>query len=187
MGSLGNDQRHVLELARRSALRQTRLIRDLLDVAVIEAGAMVVHPSEHEVRPLVTGVLDELAPTIRDRGLTMVNAVPDGAVVRLDADRFAQGLSNLVSNAVKFARQEIRVTMDPAPDGVAFGVEDDGPGVAPEVSEHLFDRFVRTDGPQGGAGLGLWIVRGIAEAHHGRVYAEGRDGGGARFVIVLPR
>lgn len=185
LGPLTADQRHVLELAARTAHRQARLIRDLLDVAVIEAGAMIVHPADHPLRPLVEGVIDELGAVIGARGLTVVNAVDAAERVHGDADRIAQALANLLSNAVKFASHQIRVTAVRTGAGLELAVEDDGPGIAPEVSEHLFDRFVRTDAAGGGAGLGLWIVRGIADAHGGSVRAE-RGAPGARLVLVLP-
>ena len=71
-------------------------------------------------------------------------------------------------------------------EGAAIVVEDDGPGFPPELVGQLFDRFVRGEGPQGGSGLGLSIVRGVAEAHGGAVQAENRPEGGARFVFSLP-
>lgn len=186
LGPLTADQQRVLELARRSAQRQTRLIRDLLDVAVIEAGAMTLHRALHPARALVSSVLEELAPLVAGAALTVRNDVPEDLCLLVDADRLTQALSNLVSNATRFARSEIRVGIAPCEEGVALLVEDDGPGIDPELERQLFQRFVRTEGPKGGAGLGLWIVQGIAEAHGGSVSAERRGEGGARFVLALP-
>jgi sigma-B regulation protein RsbU (phosphoserine phosphatase) len=186
LGPLTADQRRVLDLARRSAGRQTRLIRDLLDVAVIEAGAMTLHQEQHGARALVSSVLEELAPMVASAGLQARNEVPAELTLRGDPDRLAQALGNLLSNAVKFAASEIRVAARAQPDRLELLVEDDGPGIPPELMDHLFDRFARTEGPRGGAGLGLWIVQGIAEAHQGSVRVENRPEGGARFVLALP-
>jgi sigma-B regulation protein RsbU (phosphoserine phosphatase) len=186
LGPLTSDQRRVLELCRRSAGRQTRLIRDLLDVAVIEAGAMTLHQDQHEVRSLVSSVLEEHTPLLVGAGLQARNDVPAELRLCADSDRLAQALGNLLSNAAKFATTEIRVSARQLSDRVELSVEDDGPGISPELMDQLFDRFVRTGGPRGGAGLGLWIVQGIALAHQGSVRAENRPEGGARLVLTLP-
>ncbi|MEQ1503667.1 MAG: hybrid sensor histidine kinase/response regulator [Myxococcota bacterium] len=186
LGVVNADQQRVLLLARRSAQRQTRLIRDLLDVAVLESGSMAIHPDDHPVHELVRAVVDELRPLADERGVALADDVPPELAVRVDADRVVQALGNLVSNAVKFAERAITLSARRIDGEVEIVVDDDGPGIPPELVAELFDRFVRTEGPRGGAGLGLWIARGIAQAHHGTIRAENRPEGGARFVLALP-
>jgi signal transduction histidine kinase len=187
IGELNARQRHALEVARRNALRQTRLVNDLLDVAVIEAGAMVLHPATVTLGALVDATLEELGPLVAERNLTLSRDFEPTPVIRGDADRIAQAVANLVTNAAKFARREIAVRVRASSEGVSIVVEDDGPGIAPDLVGHLFDRFVRGEGPRAGSGLGLSIVRGVAEAHHGAIHAENRIEGGARFIVTFPQ
>ncbi len=90
---------------------------------------------------------------------------------------------NLLDNAARHARTLVRVCVQPDGTRVAFSVEDDGPGVPPELRERIFERFVRADDDERGSGLGLAICRAIARAHRGDVVLEDRS----RFVARLPR
>ncbi|MHB8235533.1 MAG: sensor histidine kinase [Solirubrobacteraceae bacterium] len=120
--------------------------------------------------------------------------VPSGTL-QADPDRLAQALRNLVSNAIEHTASEhglVRLRVEAGREGLLrFFVEDDGPGISAEQRERVFDRFQRTDAARdrasGGAGLGLAIVRAIAEAHAGRVRAEESAEGGARIVLELGR
>jgi signal transduction histidine kinase len=181
-GALDARQRRALELMRRNALRQTRLVDDLLDVAVIEAGAMTLHAHDVDLAALVAQSAEELGPMAAERGVSIRVESGVTPVLRADPDRLAQAVGNLVTNAVKFAASLVVVRAEPG----RVVVEDDGPGLPPALVDHLFDRFVRGEGERAGSGLGLSIVRGIAELHGGTVRAENRPEGGARFVLELP-
>ena len=185
LGALNDRQRKVVELSRRSALRQTRLVDDLLDVATIEAGALKLTRRDASLAEIVDGTIEELAPWVTERGLVVRRDLEADAVVDVDADRIGQTVANLVSNAVKFASAEICVRLVRRDSCVDVVVEDDGPGIPPELLGQMFERFVSGDGTHG-SGLGLSIVRGIAEAHGGGVRGENRAEGGARFVLTLP-
>src|ERR671932_403559 len=102
-------------------------------------------------------------------------------------------LGNLLQNALRYASDAsggVEVRVERAPGEARLAVEDDGPGLPPDALERVFDRFYRVDRARsrahGGTGLGLAIVRHIAEAHGGRVWAENRPEGGARFSVRLP-
>lgn len=187
LGELNPKQRRALDLARRNALRQTRLVDDLLDVAVIEAGALSLQRADVSAGDLLEATLEELGPLLAERGLVAHRSIEADVVVRADPDRIGQALANLVSNAIKFASRQIAVRVAADAEFVRWVVEDDGPGIPDALVASLFDRFVREEGPRGGSGLGLSIVRGIAEAHDGSVRAENLPGGGARFVLSVPR
>jgi signal transduction histidine kinase len=106
-----------------------------------------------------------------------------------DEKRVRQVLFNLLSNAVGFSPQGEKVTLsaERTRDAIVFRIADRGPGIPPETTERLFEKFYRGDNRQtGGLGLGLSIARGLIEAHGGKLTVENRDGGGARFTIRLP-
>ncbi len=184
------ERRKQAEIIRRSATRMGRLIGDLLDVARIEAGALRVRSDVRDPRE----VLDELrmvfAAQAEERDVSLDIGVREPvAWARMDKDRVVQALSNLVDNALKFTPSQgrISVTLSSRDRQVAFSVSDSGPGIPEEAREHLFDRFWRGDrNDRRGAGLGLAIVRGIAEAQGGRIEVASRPGEGATFTFLLP-
>jgi PAS domain S-box-containing protein len=185
------DARESAEQVVRGAEAMERMIRDLLDVARIEAGQLRV-----EAAPLsACGLLDQAAammmPLARERG-TALEQVPAAECpdVAADFDRVMQVFSNLVGNALKFtpAGGTVMLGADPGPREVRFWVRDTGPGIAPDHVERLWESFWQADGParRAGAGLGLPIVRGIVEAHGGAVGVETVPGVGATFWFTLP-
>ena len=183
-------ERENLEIIVRATERMNRLIRDLLDVARIEGGGLFVEPETVVVGPLVDEAVDLLRPLARDRGVELSQDVEDGLpAVHADRDRVLQVLSNLVGNALKFTDHgAIRIAARCGEGGgVEFSVSDEGEGIPPEALGHIFDRFWQQNrSDRQGAGLGLAIVRGIVEAHGGRVWVESRLGEGTTFFFGLP-
>jgi len=125
--------------------------------------------------------------------VSRVRVLAEPVVVAGDDDRLRQMLTNLLQNALRYASAApgaVQVTVARGPAEARLVVEDDGPGLPPEALDRVFDRFYSVDRArsraQGGTGLGLAIVRHIAEAHGGRVSAENRRRGGARFCVRLP-
>jgi signal transduction histidine kinase len=103
----------------------------------------------------------------------------------VDADKLDQVLGNLLENAVHHGDGKVTIVVEPEGDGAAVTVMDDGEGISEEMQERIFTRFWRS-GRRGGTGLGLYIVRGLVEAHGGRIEVGNAPGGGARFRFVLP-
>ncbi len=172
--------------ALRSAQRMRRLVADLLLLARADAGR-VPPRAPTDLGEVVTEAASELEPIAGDHTLTVDadRVLVDGT--RDDLHRLA---ANLIENAIRHtpAGTEIRASVD-AHDGEArLVVEDDGPGVPPELAARIFERFVRGGGDRGrtSSGLGLAIVRAVAESHGGRVSVERGERGGARFVVRLP-
>lgn len=189
---LGEAERHKqARIIRRSAERMGRLIQDLLDIARIEAGALVVRPGVEQMGGIVEEVCANFAPQAEERGVTMRMEVdPHVPPALVDADRIHQALSNLVANALKFTPPGGTVRLGARPDDedgwVVVSVADTGPGIPEEVRDRLFDRFWQASRhDRTGAGLGLAIVRGIAEAHGGRIEVASRPGEGATFNLHL--
>ena len=184
------DVRRVERLVQAEIGRISRLVDDLLVLTQAERTDFL-RAERIDVRAFVDELWDGLSLTA-DRRFE-VGEVAEGTL-HADPDRLAQALRNLARNAIEHTEEGtglVRLEVERAgPDGVSFAVIDDGPGIPPAERERVFERFVRVDAARsrkaGGAGLGLAIVRAIAEAHHGQVRArEGPDGRGARVELVL--
>ena len=185
------ERRQQAEIIRRSAERMSRLIENLLDIARIEAGALVVRPVAQRPEEVLADVEAFFAPQAEPRGITLsVETEPGLPAVLADPDRVQQALANLVDNALRFSPVGGRVTLGAHAHprgGIALTVGDQGPGIAEADRTRVFDRFWQASRhDRTGSGLGLAIVRGIAEAHGGSVDVESEPGEGARFTMVLP-
>jgi signal transduction histidine kinase len=122
------------------------------------------------------------------RSLDLVTMVEDDLpLVRCDRERIIQVLANLVSNAIKYTPRggAVRVSASREHDRVCFEVDDTGRGIPPDQVPHMFDRFWRARGIRGGAGLGLFIARGIVTSHGGSLGVETEVGQGSRFFFSL--
>lgn len=186
-------RRQHQQIIARSARRMNRLIRDLLDAGQIEAGRLAVKCEVTDVSRVTADVCDAFQPIAEERRLRF-RCVSESQIPHIDADRdrIMQVLGNYLDNAVKFspAGGEIvlRVAPDPDTPGVRFSVCDEGPGIAPEALPRVFERYWQERSTaHKGAGLGLAIAKGIAEAHGGRVWAESSLGQGSTFNLWLPK
>ena len=181
----------MLTLQRASGWAQ-RLIQDLLDVSTIEAGGLSLTRSREDPVVLVMLAVQMNAELAAEREISLVPELPDHLpVIDADPDRIVQALTNLIGNALKFTpyRGVVRVGGVDGGDHVRLFVTDSGPGVPAEDAPHVFDRFwtARRTARARGTGMGLAIVRGIVDAHGGRVWLEPPvAGSGATFSIALP-
>jgi signal transduction histidine kinase len=182
--------RRQLEIIQRAANRANRLIRDLLDVARIQAGGLAVEPVPVEVRSLVQEAVDAVSPLASANELTVTSDVGDDVSgVSSDRDRVLQVFANLTGNAIKFTPKGgcITIRAHTAGPQVTFAVSDTGPGIPPEHLDHVFDRYWQAKSTAKlGAGLGLSIAKGIVEAHGGQIWVESELGKGASFMFTLP-
>ena len=181
----------------RIALAQTerlgRLVAQLLDLSRMESGALPLRPVAFAVRPLLEQALRE--HELGDAGAVRlkVSVQPGDLAAQGDPERVHQVVANLLDNAVRHSPPDGRVWLSAHADGetTTIAVADEGPGIAPDEAERVFERFYRTDaarsGRDGGTGLGLAIARGIVDAHGGAIRAEARDPHGCRVVVELPR
>jgi len=189
-------RRRQAEIIRRSGKRMQRLIEDLLDVARIEAGALVVRPSREQLRPILDEAVELFLDQAESRSIDLsVQAESEDVEARVDRDRLMQALANLLDNAVRLTPEGGRIVVsaveEAASDGqgriVRVSVADTGPGIDPAQLERLFDRFEQGEGRDtGAAGLGLTIVRGVAVAHAGEVIVDSHLGEGSVFSLLLP-
>ena len=167
-----------------------RLIEDLLDVSMIEAGRLSVERRPEDVAPIIEHVVQMFIETAKDRGVTLYEDVEPGLpAVSCDAGRIVQAVANLVANALKFTDAGGRITVSAAPheQGVVISVSDTGAGI-PEVHlTHIFERYWQARGKARirGSGLGLAITRGIVEAHGGTIWVTSTLGEGSTFSFML--
>ncbi len=179
-----------LAAIQRSVHQMNRLIQDLLDVSVMESGALSIEKSPIPVVPLLSETHDSYRTLVEANNQHLEAKIPNGRpVVVGDHERVAQVFSNLIGNAVKFTPEGGRVTIGAeAMEGeVRFWVADTGPGIAEGDLDHVFDRFWQARrGGRRGAGLGLTTARGLVEAHGGRMWADSVPGRGATFSFTLP-
>jgi signal transduction histidine kinase len=168
-----------------------RLIEDLLDVALVEAGRLRV---EFELLPaadLARDAVEMQQPLAEASGATIsLEVEPDVRTVWADRRRLLQVFDNLVGNAAKFTQPggRIVVRVETKNDDVMFSVTDTGVGIAPDAVPHVFDRFwqATTRARRLGAGLGLPITKGIVEAHGGRIGVDSEVGRGTTFFFTIP-
>jgi signal transduction histidine kinase len=185
-----DDQKRVMQTTvNADADRVTRLITELLDVSRIEAGRIEIHRELVDIgvraRKIVSGRV--AAGDVPDRYAVEVR--PELPETWLDADKVDQILANLIENAVRHGAGTVTTVVEPAvvagAPGVAVAVRDQGPGIAPELAPRVFGRFWRAK-RRGGAGLGLFIVKGLVEAHGGEITVQQAPGGGAEFRFTMP-
>lgn len=192
-GTESEDPAHVadaLERITRATRRMSGLINDLLDVAKIEAGRFVITVGPLDAGALVEDAIEVLRPLAIARGIELTTEIDArGVRVRADRERVFQILSNLVGNALKFTPPGGRIVVAARPAGaeIRFEVTDTGSGIAEAARARIFDRYWQASSAERGrVGLGLFIVRGLAEAHGGRVGVESTVGRGSTFWFTLP-
>jgi two-component system phosphate regulon sensor histidine kinase PhoR len=182
-----------LEIIDKHASRLTLLIDDLLLLARLDSGRLEISLQSVSLRHAAQDALDDAALLAQARKTLLENRVPAGVLAQAAPDRLRQVLANLIDNAIKYGRPEGKVavggrTLDDS--WVELTVKDDGPGIAPDALNRIFERFYRVDKArsreQGGTGLGLAIVKNVVQAHGGDVRVESTLGAGTEFFITLP-
>ena len=165
-----------------------RLISDLLDASKIESGTLSVEPKPEPIGPMFADALETVREVGAARSISIHVDIDNTLFVICDRTRILQVLSNLLNNALKFTPDEGSLTISAHRIGaeVHVRVSDTGPGIAEAERERVFDRYWQARHTRrAGAGLGLFIVRGIVEAHGGRAWVEAAPGGGACLCFSL--
>jgi PAS domain S-box-containing protein len=183
-------KKHLLVTIESDADRVTRLIGELLDVSRIEAGRLELRRYPIDIKEIAEKVTGRLAPTAANHELSMAFP-PDFPAVFGDPDKLEQVLTNLVENATKHTEAgQVHVTGVVEDSRVRISVADQGEGIPKEHRLAVFGKFFRRNsgrvGSPSGTGLGLFISKGLVEAHGGRIWVEAGDTGGAVFTFTLP-
>jgi len=185
---------HAAEVVARNGKLLARLIEDLLDVSRMGTGQMILNVHTVDMNAVTARAIESIEATAKEKGVRLSAHLHEtGLMVSGDPERLQQVLGNLLGNAVKFTSSGglIDVTARPVENGVQVVVCDSGQGIRPEFLPHVFERFRKGDttptAEHGGLGLGLSIVRELAELHGGSVSASSDgDGRGATFSLFLP-
>lgn len=181
-------KKDLLQNAWEESMRLNRLVGNLLDMTRLESGVMQIKCQPHEVLDLVSTALAQMPNQLQNRAVNL-EISGDLPMVSIDFSLMIQTLINLVSNAVKYspAPQPIDITARQVNQMIVISIKDRGPGLPEAELDHIFTKFFRLTGEGfDGTGLGLSIAKGIMEAHHGRIWAENREGGGSVFLMALP-
>jgi signal transduction histidine kinase len=215
-GEINEEQREFLERIQTTCLRLNRMVEDLLDLSRLRAGEMVVRKEPVDVAAVIEHILDTLSPEAARQAVTMSKEIQaDLPVISSNADRLTQVLFNLVGNAIKYVgegdevlvRAEVQEDFSPevaqrpqtalqSPGDPARGrdclvieVIDNGPGIAPEDQERIFDEFYRAgvmESSTKGSGLGLAIAQRLTRLLGGMLDVESTLGEGSRFILAFP-
>lgn len=190
----------LVQVIHDESLRMGRLVKDLLDLARMESGHMMMNMREVDVDALMKRMYRKFTVLAREQKITLSYNVtsPDLKLEQADEDRLEQVLTNLLDNAFRHTSPGATITMKAAPalfkskPAVLLEVTDQGRGIPQEDLPYIFERFykadkARTRGSGGGTGLGLAIVKNIIEAHQGSVDVKKSEiGQGTTFSILLP-
>ncbi|SDW56692.1 two-component system, OmpR family, sensor histidine kinase ResE [Marininema mesophilum] len=188
------EQREIATVINDESLRMGRLVRELLDLARMEAGHIRLETASVDVTELGRRILRKFQAIAREQEVTLIDKIPSiFAEVIWDEDKVEQVLTNLVDNAIRHTPKggKVTLTINRIGDKAQLTVKDTGSGIPEEDLPFVFERFykadkARTRGQSGGTGLGLSIVKHIVEAHGGTVTAKSKLGEGTRFVVQLP-
>ncbi len=191
--ALDEAARHeLLETAYAGVERLTRMVDGLLHLAKLEANMVELRLEPYAIEEVIGAALARLGPLL-DGHRCQVDLPPDFPLVSFDFALMVQVLVDVLDNAIKYSPKDslIEVRASLTPGHFILSVSDRGIGIPPEELDRVFDKFHRltrepNDATPRGAGLGLAIAKGIVEAHGGRIWAEGREGGGTIVTVSLP-
>jgi signal transduction histidine kinase len=166
------------------------LVDDLFELSRIDAGILVLELRETPLQAVVESCVRALEPEAQARRIRLSASIASPVTARCAPEKVERVLFNLLTNALRHTPSDgaVAVSLEAANGAARIAVEDTGEGLSPDARERMFERFWRGDRARsgGGAGLGLAIARGLVEAQGGRIWAEARDGGGARVSFTLP-
>ena len=194
-GRVGDHERTYVELIERSGHRLMDTLESILTLARLESGRVSMELKAHNLAEETEEIVQLFAPRAAEKGLDLsVDIAEDArsAFANLDIGAFGSILQNLIGNAIKFtAEGGVRVYVFLRDDDIGISVTDTGIGISEEFIDHLFDPFKQESSglsrSHEGSGLGLSIVKGLAERMYGKIEVESRKGEGSTFTLVLPR
>ncbi|HLE98101.1 MAG TPA: PAS domain-containing sensor histidine kinase, partial [Candidatus Thermoplasmatota archaeon] len=192
-GVMPQEATHAVDVLARNLDRLTDLVRNILDVTQLRRGVLPMRRQPVEIDRVIAETLASFREDATRRGITIESAIAEDLVVVGDVSRLTRAFFHLVGNAVKFTPADGHVTVQASRRGdtVVVRIKDTGPGIRLEDVPHLFQPFAPLDqavqSSLAGAGVGLYLTRGLVEEHGGRVWVESAGAGqGSTFVVTLP-
>lgn len=186
------DDQQLRRIMARQIGRLERLVADLAELSQIEAGDLMLAPTDVDLRRLVDDICEDFAPRASQKHLRF-NISGNGAKVGADPMRIQQAIANLVDNAIKYGGENntIDIAVCDRGEAAAIRITDHGEGISPSEQERIFRRFYRVDKSRSqvvaGTGLGLAIAKHLILLHRGTLEVESEPGKGATFVVTLPK
>ena len=182
----GDEQKRVmLQTINADADRVTRLISELLDVSRIETGRLELRKQVVDLAAIIRADVAARVAAGEPEGRFVLDLVPTEDELWADPDKLAQVVGNIIENALRHGAGTVTVQLDDNDGGVRLAVTDEGDGIAAEARPRVFTKFWRGN-RRSGTGLGLFIAKGIVDAHGGMIAAGSSPQGGARIVVELP-
>jgi signal transduction histidine kinase len=184
-------EQELLDIIVRNSNRLRQIAEDILDVARIESGSLILKKEKFNLKEMITEILSEYQQKIKNKNSIKLSyeSRDNDAIIEADRSRLCQVVYNLLSNALKFTDDgSITVVVESKDNdnNTVISIKDTGTGIHPEMLPKLFTKFV-TKSQTGGTGLGLFISKSIIEKHNGRIWAENNpDGKGATFAFSIP-
>jgi two-component system, sensor histidine kinase and response regulator len=183
--------REQLERARRNAELMNRMVGDLMDIVNLRSGRLSINPQPLLVNETLREAVNAHEAPAREKGLSLrFDAGPDVMHAEADRTRLMQLFQNLLGNAIKFCKAGDRVTVTSRAQGKNAQIEiaDSGPGIAADDLPHIFDPYYSASNKHDkkGTGLGLYIAKGIVDAHGGQIRCNSQPGAGTTFNVTLP-
>ena len=179
----------TLSVIDRNAQRLLLLVNQLLDFNKVQQKGMQLHFHLNNISKLMHAVAERFAPTFEQKSIRFeVDYPADELVAMIDQEAITKVISNLMTNALKYTEDYVRLSCRLLEDGNHFRieVEDNGLGISPDEKEKIFGAFYQARDNKPGTGIGLNIVKNLVEAHHGMVEVESAVGKGATFIVTLP-
>jgi signal transduction histidine kinase/DNA-binding response OmpR family regulator len=182
----GKDDMRVID---RNAHRLLELVNQLLDFRKVEQQSLVMHFAPQNIHELIEGVSERFAPTFEQGGKRFTVDCPDEHFTAIiDKEAVTKVVSNLLTNANKYTKDDVRLSCGIEPDGEHFRivVSDNGVGIREEDRKRIFEPFFQAMDNKPGTGIGLNIVKNIVDLHHGIISLDSEVGKGTTFTVVLP-
>jgi PAS domain S-box-containing protein len=192
MGGINREQKESIEIILRNLTRLDNLIKDFLDISMIEMGRIKMSFMSINLNDAVLEAIKMLEPIALEKDIKIIKRLAELPLIMGDGERLRQVISNLLNNAIKFSEKSADIVIETMRVGknVQFGITDNGIGISKENKKKLFKLFSQIDTTmgrkQGGTGLGLAIAKGIVQAHNGKIWVESEPGKGSTFCFSIP-
>ncbi|MBN2765293.1 MAG: response regulator [Paludibacteraceae bacterium] len=185
-GDGNEDTRNHLKTINKNTEYLLNLINQLLDFRKTEQTEFTLHKEQLNIRELLIAIRERYVQAAALKDLNIVLQMPDEEITNcIDKEAFNKIISNLLSNAMKYAKKEITIVLNADSENLSISVADDGPGINESERSKIFDVFYQTNHSEPGTGIGLTLARSLTEKHGGQLHLVKNEKGGATFIITL--